>query len=496
MKRISEITSSTRAAKNEWGERPKNPQKPFISSGRVHPIVAETLSYAYFAGELTEEEMLVQLAMWSYFAPMLLRNGTKFTPMHHKAWRKVVDGPNKWHRTNLIALELLECYDFYIQPHDGEAGECKMYRLPKELRDESQWYYVSFIRQEDRKPRVSRKSRERRRVVDTPEGHFTAQNLDKLRVKAGVDWQAIKRKNPQAHAILTRFNGRNTRVSRKRADGRMFHDFLSLPRDMRSLLEWEDGSPLVDVDVNQCFFQLYLKKCPASERQSYQTYVQCCDIYNELGGVRYLVDGSVNDQHRDEVKKQAYQFLIGGIKNDFYQAFAAKWPLLAGIIIGSNKTGSQRALELQREEASLVVDGVIGTYARSSKAVSVFSSHDGWVTTRADAAEVKEHFITVCKQTFGCALEVREKSLKPVNWEEVKEEERIKGPYTGHVGPVSPHVLLYRPNEPFPPDFCQWRKDKQRLYFIQRATFRKHLANVAVLNTPWEVVYVDCGDTL
>jgi hypothetical protein len=173
--------------------------------------------------------------------------------------------------------------------------------------------------------------------------------------------------------------------------GRVFNNITSLPSVLRPFL-LIDGKPLIEIDVANCqplLMLTFYKDEP--ERHQFAAVVNQGRFYEMLNSE---LKKPYPQNQKDKIKKAVFkQIMFGGEKQkrfNLYKTFAKLFPLLASRIqIVKTPNHAKLALVLQSLEAELMIKGVVGKIAATTK-IPVLTIHDSILTFPEHEMEMRE----------------------------------------------------------------------------------------------------------
>ena len=200
--------------------------------------------------------------------------------------------------------------------------------------------------------------------------------------------------------------------------GRVFNNLTSLPRLLRPYLRL-DNKPLVEIDVGNCqpFLLLGLYDGDEPEKEQYKSIVERGKFYEDL---QKGLDAPFNTMARKQFKQEVFRHIFfGRIKtkpNVVYDEFARKYPVLSHKMEDLKRPDHRQcALYLQREEANIVISGVIGKIARMPAPFPALTIHDSILTTGEYITRAMDLFKGEFCSNFGFAPPLDIKGFPPSN---------------------------------------------------------------------------------
>jgi len=208
---------------------------------------------------------------------------------------------------------------------------------------------------------------------------------------APATWKEAERIHAHAYSAAL-VAGRDWTFHRCAA-GRLHYPHTNLPKALRRLLTYQ-GDDLVEVDVASCqpFLASTLYPVGEEERRRYLADVKTPGFYERLGEAARWA-GS-----QDGLKKEIIKVCFFGSRSQasgpVWEAFAATYPVLAGIIFNGKERDKWRgdsrlAMALQGAEAKVFIDGALRRIAIEMPGVPALPLHDGFLTTASNAEEVR-----------------------------------------------------------------------------------------------------------
>jgi len=167
-----------------------------------------------------------------------------------------------------------------------------------------------------------------------------------------------------------------------RNSGRVYNSFTSFPKELRryALL---DGEPTVEIDIrnSQPLFLAQFYPGDSVEGQKYRALVKEGRLYEEI---QTAAAAAGIELDRDQTKKRLYAQVLFGKNNKHYEllaVFRSVFPELAQFVwdLKRREGFKQLAVELQKREATVMINRVIPRLAILLPGVPVLPVHDSLV---------------------------------------------------------------------------------------------------------------------
>lgn len=187
--------------------------------------------------------------------------------------------------------------------------------------------------------------------------------------------------------------------------GRVFNNFTSLPKVLRSY-SLLGGQPCAEIDIrnSQPFFLGSLYPTDCAEAQRYLAIVSEGRFYEALNEASGCPFGSDN---RDRLKKAVYVQVLYGRRfadSPLWAGFEKLFPMLSRIVTErKSKDYRQLAIEMQRQEASVMINRVVPRLAETFPGVPFLTVHDSLTVPHQFAAEA----VTLLANTVEAATSNR-----------------------------------------------------------------------------------------
>jgi len=333
-----------------------------------------------------------------------------FAPLSSKILETVIGshfaGPAK---AVLLKLAIIETDNHYV------VGEkCKGYRFREPFQS------AKFM---EVKPPIPARIVKRMQYLtklkartDKLEHFFLSENLKKVTLDAGVErfFLTFEPKNDFQADYYERsvewIQNKDWFFCYDEKTGRVFNNITSFPKNLRPFLRL-DGSPLVEIDVANCqpFLLLGLYKSEP-EREEYQQVVENGQFYEALDSE---LENPFGADRRKELKQAVFtQVFFDRIRQNpskLCRAFARRFPVLFQRIQDLKHPHYRNcALWLQKQEADIVIDGVIKNIARG-EGFPVLTVHDSVLTLPECVESVEELLESEFQNRFGIAPRLNRK---------------------------------------------------------------------------------------
>jgi hypothetical protein len=190
--------------------------------------------------------------------------------------------------------------------------------------------------------------------------------------------------------------------------GRVYHNFTSLPRDLRQFATF-DGAGLFSVDVGCCqpalLSRLYPSKC--KERDKYIGLIRDNRFYAYLNAQMSEPLDLSDDEQKHRFKELVFHKVFYGRNTskatEITHIFRREFPVLYALVRKAKaKHHRNLPVALQRLEASTVIDGVSAAFAarHEGERVCLISLHDCLITTEQHVVELA----SMIREAFGKLL--------------------------------------------------------------------------------------------
>ncbi|UPL48530.1 hypothetical protein [Hymenobacter sublimis] len=208
----------------------------------------------------------------------------------------------------------------------------------------------------------------------------------------------------EQHLVIKTVEERRFWIKRDTTGNRIHNNLTNLRADMRQFLYLETGEQLVNLDIrnSQPLILCVLLKKHFDKQMPVDmlAYIEQCEkgqLYEALMDHFDLPIAERTEKARKAFKKRVFGNVFYG-KNSTapnkkdWRLFAELYPSVAGFIYDRKKHDyTQLPIDMQRMEAEIMIDGVIGEIAKGYYPQDFFALtiHDSVVTTRENAEYVK-----------------------------------------------------------------------------------------------------------
>ena len=185
--------------------------------------------------------------------------------------------------------------------------------------------------------------------------------------------------------------------------GRVFNNFTSLPKSIRhyALL---DGKPCAEIDIrnSQPFFlaRLYPDKC--TEARSFGKLVCEGRFYESLNEAS---SRPFDPENRRDLKQAVFTQVLFGQRfptNPLWVAFQKEWPVLSQVVEKLTARDYRKlAIELQRQEASVMIGQVVHRIAAAFPGIPFLTVHDSLVVPHQITDAAKELLQQTIQEVTG-----------------------------------------------------------------------------------------------
>lgn len=182
---------------------------------------------------------------------------------------------------------------------------------------------------------------------------------------------------------------------------RVFSNYTNIMKEFRNLIEI-DGQATAEVDIANSQPALLATMYPydCEERQRYIKLVKDGQFYETINNT---LPTPMDDKKKIKTGIYACVFFNRIKASPVYNAFAKNFPLLAGYMGSFNP--KDLAIELQRREARIVIDGVVAKLRKMG--VKAITIHDS-IRVEARLVEIAKYVMEqVCNEVLGFTPTIR-----------------------------------------------------------------------------------------